>query len=592
MQRKINRLWKIKYILPSTFVLMIIMISSLIMWFYFHLYQKHFISNLSYEHVNTLSQISGNIDKIQAETITISDLYLNNDFFRDITYDLSSDLSVDPEMIYETFKQLDSSIRNTLTHCSFDYEIQFLGEKECYYSTDSKKLDTMKLYQDQLWYYDAISSNTDLYWLPSIKIGGALAYDNNFFSLLRFVKNNDGSIIGLFMINIAEDVLYNTYQDLITPNEGNIYLVSNQGQIISHKDKHMIGHYYYKMSTFYDLFEEKSSAIINKSDIPYLFSKYESTDPSWIIVEEIKFSSIQKPFFTITKTILLFVFATCFVCIIIALLISKYITSQISLICNAMNEASTGNLDIAFPNSGFYEIKIISNTCQQFIDQIIGLLNDVKKKEHIKRITELRFYQMQINPHFMHNTLFSIKCMVDMDRKLEACEMLDSLNSMLKNILNTDQKIITVKDEINTLKCYINILSKRYSDSFCVNYHIEEKCEEMLILRFLLQPIVENSIFHGFANQKKDGIIDITIQSNDTHIYLIVEDNGLGISPEILNTLNKDIHPNDRHIGLNNVKARLKLHYNDNAKFLIDTCVGKGCKITIVLPQYSIDHSN
>ena len=59
---------------------------------------------------------------------------------------------------------------------------------------------------------------------------------------------------------------------------------------------------------------------------------------------------------------------------------------------------------------------------------------------------------MQINPHFMHNTLFSIKCMVDMDRKLEACEMLDSLNSMLKNILNTDQKIITVKDEINTLK--------------------------------------------------------------------------------------------------------------------------------------------
>ena len=74
------------------------------------------------------------------------------------------------------------------------------------------------------------------------------------------------------MINIAEDVLYNTYQDLITPNEGNIYLVSNQGQIISHKDKHMIGHYYYKMSTFYDLFEEKSSAIINKSDIPYLFS--------------------------------------------------------------------------------------------------------------------------------------------------------------------------------------------------------------------------------------------------------------------------------------------------------------------------------
>ena len=152
MQRKINRLWKIKYILPSTFVLMIIMISSLIMWFSFHLYQKHFISNLSYEHVNTLSQISGNIDKIQAETITISDLYLNNDFFRDITYDLSSDLSVDPEMIYETFKQLDSSIRNTLTHCSFDYEIQFLGEKECYYSTDSKKLDTMKLYQDQLWY--------------------------------------------------------------------------------------------------------------------------------------------------------------------------------------------------------------------------------------------------------------------------------------------------------------------------------------------------------------------------------------------------------------------------------------------------------
>lgn len=592
MKAKMEHIWKIKYILPALLVLMISIISFLIMWFSFHSYQEHFIDNLTAEHKNTLSQIKGNIKGIQSEIITISDLFVNNKDFLKIIEEISAAAAFGYTENYHTLEQLDLSIRDMLSHCSFNYEIQFISENDFFYSTDPAKIDVMKLYKEQLWYYDAISSSDDFYWLPSIKINGSLAYDKHYFSLLRFIKDSGGKALGLLMINIPEDVLYNTYCDLILSSKGNIYLVSKEGQIVSHKDKHILGHFYYKMSTFYELFGKDNAAIISKSEIPYLFSKYETDDSSWIIVEEIKFSSIQEPFFNISRTIVIFVLIICFAGIIIALLASKYITSQISQICIAMDEAINGNFNIVFPDKGFFELRTISNACQQFVNKIAELLNDIKKRERLKRITELRFYQMQINPHFMHNTLFSIKCMVDMDRKQEACEMIDSLNSMMKNILNTDQKLTTVKEEIETLRCYISILRKRYSNSFIVNFDIEEKCEKMLILRFLLQPIVENSIFHGFASQKNDGVIYIRAFSSQTHIYLSVEDNGSGISSEILEALNKESSPNSKHLGINNVKARLKLHYDKNADFLIDTQPGKGCKITIILPQYFIHVSN
>lgn len=587
--KKTKNFWQIKFILPLLFVTLILLITFLVTTLSYKLYQEHFINNLMQEHVNTLSQINNNIEKIKDEIITISDMFYNDSNLMEAIYSKNkqqSDCSTDT---YSYIKDLDRQIHSTLTHYSFEYEIQIMTENGFIYSTDPTKTTAMKKYKDELWYYNAEASSQSLYWLSNIQINADPAYDNNYFSLMRFLKNDLGKTVGLLMVNVSEEALFNTYANLISENNGNIYLVDKNGQIVSHKEKFMIGHYYYKMSKFYELFNKKSTATITKSGMPYLFAKFENSNSSWIVVEEIPFASIQEPFILITKQIFQIIFLLCLITICIAIFVSLYISKQISTVCQTIEKANSGNLNITFPKNGFREIEIISTACENFIIQITNLLNDIKKKEHLKRITELRYYQMQINPHFIHNTLFTIKCMVDMGQKEESCKMLDSLNSMMKNILNTDQKLITVREEIDTLKKYTYILQQRYANSFNISFNINPECNDMLILRFILQPILENSVFHGFSNNRKDGFILVTISTCQNNIRLSVKDNGKGIEADILNRILDNDDTNNRHIGLNNIQSRLNLHYAEKSSFEIHSILGKGCEIIITVPQYKID---
>lgn len=588
----LKNMMKIKYALPFLFVILILTVTFLITILSYKLYQEHFIDNLSQEHINTLSQINSNVEKIKDEIITISDMFYNDAELMEIIHSDSQTGADRYSQNSAYVEALDERIHSTLTHYSFQYEMQLTAENGFMYSSDPTKINTLDMYKDELWYYNAESSSESLYWLPSIRIKASVAYDTNYFSLMRFIRSDSGAAAGLLMINVPESALYNTYENLISDNDENIYLVDKNGQIVSHKDKFMIGHYYYKMSKFYELFNEKQTATIMKSDTPYLFAKFETAQSSWIVVEEIPFSSIRQPFIDITKRIFIAVFAICLFSIFIAIIVSSYISHQISTVCKAMEKARAGDFNVEFPQTGFNEIRVISSACENFIIQITNLLNDIKKREHIKRVTELRYYQMQINPHFMHNTLFTIKCMVDMDKKNEACKMIDALNAMLKNILKTEQKLTTVREEVDTLKNYVFILQQRYANSFHVQFSIDPQCEEMLILRFILQPILENSVFHGFPSTRKNGMIRVSICADNDNIRLTVKDNGEGIQPDILHKIMSCTDTDDKHIGLSNIRSRLHLHYGDAASFSIASRVGEGCEVTIIVPQYKIKVEN
>lgn len=583
-----NHMLKIKYILPLVFIILILNVTFFITSLSYKLYQSHFINNLSLEHITTLSQVNSNIDKIKGEIITISDMFYNDPTFNQIINSTITEQSIYHLEMLDYIRTLDKQVHATLTHYSFPYEVQLIGNNGIIYSSNATQISTLKKYPDQLWYYTAKSSVSNLYWLPSIRIDSERAYDTNYFSLVRFIKSKDQKDLGVLMINVPEDTLYKTYKELLLKSYSNIYIVDKNGQIVSHKEKTMIGHHYYKMSKFKELFNNSESATIFKNNTPYLFSKYENPDLSWIIVEEIPMWSIQEPFLAITKHIISISLLICIISILITIIISHYICGQISSICTTINKAHQGDLNITFPQKGFYEIRVISTACENFLTQNVNLLNTLKKKEHLKQLTELHFYQMQINPHFMHNTLFTIKCMVDMDRREGACKMLDALNTMLKNILNTDQKLVSVKEELETLENYTYILQQRYANSFSIIYLVDPLCKDMLILRFILQPIVENSVFHGFSNIKKDGKIIIKITANDEIITLSVSDNGIGMSSDTIKQILNSTTSKSKHLGINNIRSRLNIHYEEKASFNIYSEIGKGCETIITVPQYKV----
>lgn len=574
----------LKHILSILFITFILSVSALIIFPSFYFYKQQLIENISQGRIDTLSQVNSNINKIKDEIVTISDMFFYDEELNQMLY--QKDIFKSPEKELTYIRSLDRKVRRTLAHYSFEYEMQLITDNGLIYSTDSEKMDEPPQYKEELWYYKAIGSAEQLYWLSSLRTSSSRLNDKNYFSLLRFIRDEDSRPVGLLMINIPERFLYNTYQNL-TSDDGNIYLVDTDGQIISHTIESMVGHYFYKMPVFYELFGDKNSATIKKSGVPYLFSKYSTDASSWIVVEEIQMSSILQPLYRIERAILLIAFLVCVISILTSSWIAAAVSRPLTEVYTVMVQAQNGNFNVAFPRKGFAETRWIADACENFVIKIASLLNDIKKKEHLKRITELHFLQMQINPHFMHNTLFSIKCMVDMGRSEDACRMIDALNAMLKNIPNCEQQLVSVQEEVDTLRQYTYILQQRYTNSFIFKFLIDDSCRELLILRFILQPIIENSVFHGFSNNKKNGIIVIRVKETKEHIILKVTDNGMGMAEEVIQEIMTD-DKKKNHIALRNIASRLELHYHNQAKFEISSTVGKGTSVQITVPKYTI----
>ncbi len=574
---------QLKHTLTLLFVSCIILVSLLITIPSFYFYQRQLVEDISQGRVDTLSQVNSNLNATRSEMITISDMFYNNPDMQALwrTPEPSSDGAA-------IVAALDQSIRTTLSHYAFEYEIQLSCSNGLSYSTDPLRDGDIEEYEKEWWYYTAVHGDESLSWhtIQTASIDEVRQHD---FSLLRILRSETGENLGTLIISVDEQFLHSIYGDLMTTeNSSNIYLVAQSGQIISHRDKSMIGHYFYNMTAFYELFENEDSTIIYKSYVPYLFSKCTSDDAAWIVVEEIPMSTILEPLQKIEVTISLMVLIICLISILVSTKIAWWVSKPLTAVYNTMKQVRQGHDSTRFPRSGFAESRWIAEACEEFVDQNVALLQDIKETEHAKRMMELQFLQLQINPHFMHNTLFSIKCMIDMQRTEEACRMIDALNAMLKNILDSQRRTTTVGEEIDALKQYTYILQQRYVNAFSFQFIMDEDCLSFEILRFILQPIIENAAFHGFSGIQADGVISVSVSQEHEFLRIEVADNGVGMSQSTIDAIygGQISLESGAHIGLKNIISRLELHYQKKAQFQIKSTEGQGTTVSITLPKY------
>lgn len=209
----------------------------------------------------------------------------------------------------------------------------------------------------------------------------------------------------------------------------------------------------------------------------------------------------------------------------------------------------------------------------------------IEQEQEDKRKAEIRLLQAQINPHFLFNTLDSLRFTAMMSRADTVSEGLSSLSHILRNSIIDDNSYITVSDEIRCIEDYIVIQKIRYGEFIELHKQIEPGTDDCLIMKFLLQPIVENSIIHGM--QKKE-TLDITIQTErkDDQIEIIISDNGSGFDMDEKIDKETNIIKSSKMsgIGLENVKQRLELEFRTEQSFTIHSEKGVGTTVTIRYP--------
>ena len=280
--------------------------------------------------------------------------------------------------------------------------------------------------------------------------------------------------------------------------------------------------------------------------------------------------------------------ATCvllIVCLLLSTLIYRSIIVPIKAIVSVCEHTEGGKSVQLIQDTADDELGYLARTIDAMTQSNQQMIKELQVQDQQKRELEIEMLQYQINPHFLFNTLNTLKWIASINGVSTLSDGISSLANLLRSTLVKKDELVTVRDEISSLKDYCTIQNLRYAGQFNISFFIEPSAQDCQIPRFLLQPLVENAILHG--SKHKETILEITVSCHilENTLHISVQDNGVGFSVG-------DVFDNDHDrftgIGLSNVDNRLRLYYGEASRLKIITTPGKGtfCRITIpVNPQ-------
>ena len=341
-------------------------------------------------------------------------------------------------------------------------------------------------------------------------------------------------------------------------------------------------------------FVAKESAQYKTTD-GCLMIKDKSQETGWTVAEMIPLKNITNMMKEMIFTIVLFAAIALIAGIFMVMLLARRIISPLQDFNKVIEKTriQKGQTEEYLGGSSIIEIDSLYDSFNEMNRKNTALVDKLIKNENDKRLAELNYMRAQINPHFIYNTLFSIKCTIDMDRKAEAVKMIDILNDMLRRTLKFKEETTTVGEEIMYIHSYIKMLQFSYEKKLTLKADVSDEVRELRMLRFILQPIVENAIFHGIQPKNEDGEIIITAMKRENEIELAVHDNGIGFSKERLKEVTSPEYisrnKSDEHIGVVNVHNRIRSYYGDEYGIKIDSQQGEGTTIFITLPIIGVE---
>lgn len=268
----------------------------------------------------------------------------------------------------------------------------------------------------------------------------------------------------------------------------------------------------------------------------------------------------------------------------------KKITKPMEELCDYTMKLANGSLKVRAPKSNIREIRMLSDQYDQMVVRIGELIEHIKEEQELKRKTELKLLQAQINPHFLYNTLDTIVWLAEGKRHEEVVEMITALSSFLRMGLNNGRDFITVRGEEEHIKSYLQIQHFRYEDIMDYEIDFDEEIKEYSMLKLTLQPIVENALYHGIKNCRKKGFLKISGWQEKEDIFLRVEDNGIGMKPDELEKMQKLVLRGGEDVdqregfGIANVAERIRLNFGRAYGLQMESEYGVGTKVTVKIP--------
>ena len=389
------------------------------------------------------------------------------------------------------------------------------------------------------------------------------------------------------------DLNYNTISNLCKSvdfgKKGYVYILDENEKIIYHPQQQLVlsG---VKSELLQPVMEATEPIYhVDEDGNEKLYTSYRSVKTGWTVVgvsyvsEILQENQTNRLFFYWVSGILILI------ALILAIVLSKMITKPIKNLQHVMQRVQKDDFEpILVKEEGRNEIADLCNSYNRMITYIDELLASNTEKVKEQQASELKALQSQINPHFLYNTLDSIMWMIETEEQEAALRMTSALAKFFRKAIGNAKVFVTIEEELEYTRQYLTIQRMRYNDKLDFDIRVNQDIMMESIVKLVLQPLVENAIYHGLKYQKGKGLIQIMGYRLGDKLWLKVSDNGIGMEQEQLVHLfdEKEFPQNGKigGIGLKNVQSRIQLYYGEEYGLHVESEKGIGTTVTVVIP--------
>ena len=399
-------------------------------------------------------------------------------------------------------------------------------------------------------------------------------------------------VIGYTLISIEEKIFSKTVLEPVgLSDSSNIMYMNLDGTVLSSWNRSIaLGE-----KTDDELLKKIQERLPKKTDsfsihengeeqlVTYIFNK----NLNQLFVYTMPYHYINSEVYAMLKQILVVVMFLVLLCIGIVAMVYQGIMSPIKRMLEFCREVSEGKLSVRIQDKHKDELSRLSGSMDHMADTIEHLMDQQKTQEKKKRELELQMLQYQLNPHFLFNTLNSLRFVAAMHKDQIVSDGIQALSSLLQNTLTNKNEYITIQEELENLENYFSILRIRYAGSFEYSFHVEEdELLSCLVPKLILQPLAENSVMHGSSDNGTVMEIQITCWRENKDVMIELSDDGKGfeVTDDALAP-----HPERKRIGVANVNDRIQLNFGRKYGLKINSQPGKGTTCTLTLPELYAD---
>lgn len=499
-----------------------------------------------------------------------------------------SDESLDYKESFSNIYNMKKHIKSLFKEKNYNYELLIVGlNGKKYLNGAILNIEPMKLLEMDI--SKKALEEKDMILYQFLDKGFTSTTQNDSVVIItKALTLSNGDPYGIAYLMVREKEFQGIY-DYFSPNLNNVYILNKDNKVISSNDNRSLG-------IRNEIFEDDIKKLITNNKLSTIYKNrgninfvQRSPDSNLVLCGVININDAIKKLYDIRKIILICFFITLIILIIIYIIV-KQVTRPLYMLIKKMSSLRSNKFDEYVEInevSGISEIEELSTTYNFMIKDINNYINELVKIQKEKRKAEISALQMQINPHYVFNTLSSIKWLIWQGNKDKSIEVIDSFILLLRNTISKTDEFITIKEEIDNLKHYVLINNTRYGDKIDVQYFIMPNCYDYLVPKLILQPFIENSFFHGFPSGE-EGRIEIFIKEENDKVNIRIIDNGVGIEREKIEDMRmikKSSSKGLSGIGINNVNDRIKLIYGNEYGIEIKSELGKGTEIIISLPK-------